>query len=114
MASREGQTGEIQNLTTLLDVSQALSSTIDLKAGLHRVLEQLERHHEVLRSAVTLLNEESKDLHIEASIGINTDGQRARYRVGEGITGRVVQSGRLVVVPQISREPLFLNRAVQR
>jgi len=113
-ASREGQTGEIQNLTTLLDVSQALSSTIDLKAGLHRVLEELEGHHEVLRGAVTLLNEESKDLQIEASIGINTEGQRARYRLGEGITGRVVQSGRPVVVPQISREPLFLNRAVQR
>ncbi len=110
----DGQSGEIQNLTTLLDVSQALSSTIDLKMALHRVLEKLERHHEVLRGAVTLLNEDSKDLQIEASIGVNTEGQRARYRLGEGITGRVVQSGRPVVVPQISREPLFLNRAVQR
>ena len=35
---------------------------------------------------------------------------RTRYRVGEGITGRVVQSGRPVVVPRVSREPLFLNR----
>src|SRR5207248_11703967 len=37
-----------------------------------------------------------------------------RYRVGEGIIGRVVQSGRPIVVPAISREPLFLHRAVQR
>src|SRR5712692_6382560 len=110
----DGQSGETRNLTTLLEVSQALSSTLDLKTALHRVLEKFERHHEVLRGAVTLLNDESKDLQIEASIGINTDGQRARYRLGEGITGRVVQKGRPVVVPQISREPLFLNRAVQR
>src|SRR5215831_10243063 len=114
MLPQKEENREIQNLTTLLDVSQALSSTLDLKTALHRVLEKLERHHEVLRGAVTLLNEESKDLQIEASIGINTEGQRARYRLGEGITGRVVQSGRPVVVPQISREPLFLNRAVQR
>ena len=36
---------------------------------------------------------------------------RIRYRLGEGITGRVVQSGKPVVVPQASREPLFLDRA---
>ncbi len=112
--TNHGQSSEIRNLTTLLDISQALSSTLDLKTALHRVLEKLERYHQVLRGAVTLLNDASKDIFIEASIGINTDGQRARYRLGEGITGRVVQSGRPVVVPQISREPLFLNRAVQR
>ena len=108
------QSSEIVNLTRLLEISQALASTLDLKTALHRVLETLERHHGVVRGAVTLLNDQSKELSIEASIGINTEGQRARYRLGEGITGRVAQSGRPVVVPQISREPLFLHRAVQR
>jgi Nif-specific regulatory protein len=108
------QSSEIVNLTTLLEISQALASTLDLKTALHRVLETLEGHHAVLRGAVTLLNDQSRELSIEASIGINTEGQRARYRLGEGITGRVAQSGRPVVVPQISREPLFLHRAVQR
>jgi Nif-specific regulatory protein len=97
-----------------LEVSQALSSTPDLKTGLLRVLEKLERHHQVLRGAVTLLDRESRDIYIEAAIGISTEGQRARYRLGEGITGRVVESGKPVVVPKVSREPLFLNRAVQR
>jgi Nif-specific regulatory protein len=114
MSSAKEQNHQIQDLTTLLEVSQALSSTPELKTALHRVLERLEQHHEVLRGAVTLLNEQTKELHIEASIGISTEGQRARYRLGEGITGRVVQSAKPVVVPQISREPLFLNRAVKR
>jgi Nif-specific regulatory protein len=114
MLAPKVDTRDIQNLTTLLDVSQALSSTPDLKTGLLRVLEQLERHHGVLRGAVTLLNDDSKELYIEASIGISTEGQRARYHVGEGITGRVVQTGKPVIVPEISREPLFLNRAVKR
>src|SRR5712692_10734496 len=110
----DGQSGETRNLTTLLEISQALASTLDLKTALHRVLETLEGHHGVVRGAVTLLNDQSKELSIEASIGINTEGQRARYQLGEGITGRVAQSGRPVVVPQISRVPLFLHRAVQR
>src|ERR1700682_5297723 len=105
---------EVRKLTTLLEVSQALASTPDLKAGLLRVLERLEEHHEAVRCSVMLLNPESSDIYIEAALGITTEGQRARYRLGEGITGRVVESGKPIVVPKVSREPLFLNRAVQR
>jgi len=42
------------------------------------------------------------------------EGRRARYRLGEGITGRVVESGKPIVVPRISREPQFLNLAPRR
>ena len=107
-------TGEIRKLTTLVETSQALSGTLNLKSALHKVLEILERHHGVIRSAVTLLNEENGDLEIEAATGLTTDGRRAKYQLGEGITGRVVESGKPIVVPQVSHEPLFLNRAAQR
>jgi Nif-specific regulatory protein len=108
------QTGEIRNLTTLVEISQALSGTLNLKAALHRVLEILERHHGMIRSAVTLLREETGELYIEAANGITTDGHAARYRLGEGITGRVVESGKHIIVPQIGKEPLFQNRPAAR
>jgi Nif-specific regulatory protein len=102
-----------KNLTTLLELSQPLSGTLNLKHSLHRVLEILEKRHGVLRSMITLFNGES-DLHIEASNGIPAEGQQALYRVGEGITGRVVESGKAIVIPQVSLEPMLLNRAVKR
>jgi len=68
----------------------------------------------VVRSAVTLLDEDTRELAIRASTGLTADGQRARYRLGEGITGRVVDTGKPVVVPQVSKEPLLLNRAARR
>lgn len=108
------QTSEIKKLSTLLEVSQALSGTLNLKAALHRVLEILEQQHSMIRSAVMLLNEENNELTIEAANGITADGQRQRYRLGEGIMGRVVESGKPIVVPQVSREPLFLHRAAPR
>jgi Nif-specific regulatory protein len=108
------QTSEIKKLSTLLEVSQALSGTLNLKAALHRVLEILEQQHGMIRSAVMLLNEEKNELTIEAANGITADGQRQRYRLGEGIMGRVVESGKPIVVPQVSREPLFLHRAAPR
>jgi Nif-specific regulatory protein len=39
---------------------------------------------------------------------------RGKYLVGEGITGKVVETGEFMVVPQIEKEPLFLNRTLSR
>ncbi len=106
--------GEVRKLSTLLEASQALSTTLDLNEALHRVLEILGRHHGAIRSTVVLLNEVTGDVELEASAGAVSPGKRVRYRVGEGITGQVIQTGKPIVVPRVSREPMFLNRAADR
>lgn len=105
------QSDETRKLTTLMEINQALSATLNLRAALHRALELLERHPGALRGAVTLLHPESGQLNTAASVGLTPEGRRARYQLGEGVTGQVVESGKPVVVPQASREPAFLNRA---
>jgi Nif-specific regulatory protein len=99
---------------TLLEVSQALSGAPSLSASLNRVLTVLGESCGAVRSAITLIDPASGHLYIEASAGITAEGRRARYRLGEGITGRVVEHGKPIVVPQVSREPLFLYRAASR
>jgi Nif-specific regulatory protein len=102
--------GEVRKLATLLDLSQTLGGTLNLKSALARVFEILEEHHGIASGAVTRLDE-AGELAVEVATGVGWQASRgARYRVGEGITGRVVESGKPVVVPQVSREPLFLNR----
>src|SRR5207244_4433955 len=105
---------DLGTYNTRQEISQVRSSSAELRHSVERVLEKLERDHEAVRSAVMVLGADGREISIEASVGISAEGRLARYRVGEGITGRVVQSGRPIVVPAISREPLFLNRAVQR
>lgn len=109
---RDPESNETQKLATLLELGQVLSGTLNLKHSLHRALEILEQRHGMFRSAVMLLHD--SELHIHASNGITAEGQKARYRLGEGITGRVVESRKPVVVPQVSKEPLLLNRAASR
>jgi Nif-specific regulatory protein len=104
---------ESRRLSTLLEVSQALSGTLNLRSGLHRVLEVLAKHHGTVRSLITLLHDNG-ELHVEASDGLDAPSHAVRYRVGEGIIGKVVESGRPVVVPRVSKEPAFLNRASKR
>jgi len=104
---------ESRRLSTLLEVSQALSGTLNLRSGLHRVLEVLAKHHGTVRSLVTLLRDNG-ELHVEASDGLDAPSHAVRYRVGEGIIGKVVESSRPIVVPRVSKEPTFLNRASKR
>ncbi|MGE3842520.1 MAG: sigma 54-interacting transcriptional regulator [Vicinamibacterales bacterium] len=101
-----------RRLSTLLEVSQALSGTLNLKASLHRVLEILAERHNTVRGIVTLLHE--NELRVEAADQCDAHVNSVRYKMGEGITGRVVDSGKPIVVPRISKEPTFLRRAARR
>ena len=65
----EAHAGEVRKLSTLLEASQALSATLDLKESLQRVLEILGRHHGAVRSTVVLLNENTGDVELEAASG---------------------------------------------
>jgi Nif-specific regulatory protein len=40
--------------------------------------------------------------------------KKGTYKLGEGITGKVVQTGKAVIIPRISEEPLFLDKTGSR
>jgi Nif-specific regulatory protein len=105
-------TRDARRLSTLLEISQALSGTLNLKSSMQRVLQILIRHHGVVRGMVTLLRE--GELHVEAIEGFDDRARAVSFKVGEGITGQVVQSGKPIVVPRVSKEPEFLNRMPRR
>src|SRR5206468_595643 len=67
----------------------------------------------LFRSIVSLLQSDG-ELRVEASDGISAGPRVVTYQMGEGITGRVVESGKAIVVPRVSREPMFLHRAARR
>jgi len=100
-----------QELSTLLEISQALSSTLNLRDSAMHVLGILDHRLGMKRGAITLLNADTGELTIEVGHGMSEqERKRGRYKLGEGITGKVVESGKPIVVPQVSREPLFLDR----
>jgi Nif-specific regulatory protein len=104
-------TNEIRRLATLLEISQALSGVLNLKGALHSVLNLLERRHEVVSSAIVLQDEETRAFQVEAAGGARPAGGRGRQRPGDAMTARVVDTGRAVVVPQVSREPALAHAA---
>ncbi len=106
VSQAKDHTNETRRLATLLEISQALSGVLNLKAALHSVLDILERRHQVAGGAVLLVDRDSKDVNVEAAGGIKLPGQRGRSRgEGSGVTERVMDSARAVMVPRVSQEP---------
>jgi len=102
---------EVRKLSTLVEIARVLADEAILKVGFARALETLGRHHGIVRSFVMLLDADSEKLRLEATFGLDEDvARRVTYRLGEGVVGRVAQTGKPVVVPQTSQEPLLLNR----
>src|SRR5512143_1732523 len=106
---------EVQELSLLFEISQVLDRSLDLRESVHPVLKAMADHTGMLRGSLTLLNRETGEISIEAAYGYSaTQRERGRYRLGEGVTGKVVQSGEPAVVPRISQDPLFLDRTGAR
>jgi Nif-specific regulatory protein len=104
------RTRELTKLSSLLHVSQALSGTLDLRPALHDIFDTLARHHEAVGSIVVIGDRESKELHVEAVEGFHKGGAPGRYAVGDGVIGKVAESGRQVVIPRVSLEPAVMQQ----
>jgi Nif-specific regulatory protein len=69
----------------------------------------------MVRGTITILNPMRNEINIEVAHGLPRNAmQRVKYKLGEGITGRVIETGKAVAIPKISEEPLFLDRTGSR
>ncbi len=106
---------KIKELTLLFEISQILDEDIDLKEVIHPLLESMAENIGMERGTITLLNRKTGELSIEAAYGLSeTEMQKGRYKVGEGITGKVVESGQPKIIPNIENEPGFLDKTGAR
>ncbi len=106
---------DIDRIALLFDISQVLDSAVELRDAVAPILKALSRHTGMSRGTLTLLNRDTGEILIEAAHGLSpSQQQRGRYKLGEGITGKVVQTGRPMAIPRVSEDPLFLNKTRSR
>jgi Nif-specific regulatory protein len=105
----------IEEITLLYEISEALNEHLELKKSLYKVLDILSTSMNMVRGTVTILNPVRNEINIEVAHGISKSAvERVKYKLGEGITGRVIQTGKAVSISKISEEPHFLNRTATR
>ncbi len=99
----------------LLAISEKLGASQNLSETFQQIMEILASRFGMERGTLTLLDPETKELIIHVAHGLTEDEiKRGKYKIGEGITGKVVETGGPVIVPSIGREPLFLDRTGAR
>ncbi|MHC1742180.1 MAG: sigma 54-interacting transcriptional regulator [Syntrophobacteraceae bacterium] len=102
-------------LKVLYEISLITGQVLDLNHALGKILSVFSQSLSMERATVTLLDPETRHLKIQASHGLaEKEMKRGSYRPNEGITGRIFSTAEPFVVPDISEEPLFLNRTQAR
>ena len=103
-------------LKTLYIISKIISARSGQREMLLEILDILDSHHNMSKGTIMLLSQDGTELIVEEvndrdiPLSNQQNRQNARYRRGEGITGRVLQSGKPAVIPKISQEPDFRGR----
>ena len=104
----------VPQLETLYKVSQILSTGTHQQEALASVLDMLDKDLGLARGTITLLSLDGNEIKIEAAHDLSPEqSRRITYRIGEGVTGKVMQTGKPMIVPKVSQEPLFLNQQLK-
>jgi len=103
----------IRDLDTLSLVAMTLATKTAQNKMLRDVLKLLEQRRGMIHCTIMLLEPAGKKLVLEAeSTGDARDD--VTYSRGEGVTGRVFETGEMMIVPLASEEPRFQSRVHRR
>ena len=115
MPQQPGDIKTTDDIGLLYQISQVLNQSPDLKQSLYDVLELLSKTMNMVRGTITLLNPLNNEINIEVAHGMPKSAlHKGKYKLGEGITGQVIQTGQAVAIPKISDDARFLNRTATR
>jgi len=96
----------------MLEVADAVNTTLDLNTLLQRVAEMLKRVMDYEVFAILLLNEKTQELRIRFEVGHPPDvAERIHIKVGQGVTGKAVELREPVLVNDVRAEENFINSA---
>ncbi|NOY08612.1 MAG: GAF domain-containing protein [Spirochaetes bacterium] len=101
---------------TLREVSNVISSTLELKEVLFRILEQLKKVINYQAAGVLLVDEERKKLYVKIVQGFRKDAEKLSLPLdGEkGITVHVARTGKIQYIPDISKDKRHVNAGIIR
>jgi len=106
---------KIEKITLFYEISKVLSEYLDLEKSLYNVLNILSNSMDMVRGMISILNPMKNEIKIEVAHGISKSAmKRGKYKLGEGIIGKVIESGKSIVIEKVGDEPRFLNRTATR
>ncbi len=94
----------------LLDVADALATSLDLDTTVRRVAEVVRKVIDYEIFAILLLNEKTQELRFRFQVGYPPEfAERSRIKVGEGVTGIAAQTRQAVLIDDVTRDPRYIE-----
>jgi len=106
-------TGEcrVSVLPILFEINKVLAENADLATLMSITLDGMRQRLRMHRGIMMLYDRHSEAIFIHDSFGLTEEEKgRGIYAPGEGITGKVVQTGKAIIVPRLDQSPDFLDR----
>lgn len=101
----------LKDLEFVTEIAQILERSLDVREIVNPIMDAMTRHLGMKHATITLLNRKTNDILIDAAHGLTPQqARRGRYKLGEGVTGQVIESGEPIKVERTGESPLFLNR----
>ncbi len=93
----------------LLEVADVMATSLDLDTTLRRIAEVVRKVIDYEIFAILLLNEKTQELRFRFQIGYPQQfAERARIKVGEGVTGLAAQSRRAILIDDVTKESTYI------
>jgi HD-GYP domain-containing protein (c-di-GMP phosphodiesterase class II) len=101
----------VQELTTLLEAAKELNSAIEIEEVLSSVLRQMVRVVKAEAGTLWILDYEKEEIRAKAAEGPSAEFiLNFRLNPGEGIVGKVIDSGEVHLVEDVSKDPNWTKR----
>lgn len=96
---------------TLIEISKVVTTTLDLNEIFEGIMVTIDKSLRLEKGSIVLYNKEEGLLKIVAASGLSQEEvEKGTYQPGEGITGKVFETGEPVIVESVANHPDFLNR----
>lgn len=97
-----------EQLRLLSEVVRTANSYLEPDAVIKFIMERIQHLVKGQAWSLLLLDEDSNQLYFKAALGTNSDKLReVRLRVGEGVAGKVAQTGQPMIVDDAPQSPFF-------
>jgi phosphoserine phosphatase RsbU/P len=101
---------QIQVEPLLLEVVDVVNTSLDLDTTLRRIAELVRKVIDYEIFAILLLNEKTQELRFRFQIGYPREyADRARVKVGQGVTGLAAQTGQAILINDVSKDARYIE-----
>jgi len=96
------------------DIAKALTSTLQIDQVLKTIMEKVQELLSPDTWSLLLVDEVTHELFFQIATGKAADKLKdVRIPMGEGVAGWVAKSGKATIVPEVAKDPRFLNQIDQ-